>query len=549
MSLVLPLIPGLPLVLGMLLTLGGHQAGKSLGVTAVTGVLALLVAALGADPLHLDWLLLGMQFQVDVLSRGLLAVAGVLWVAAAVSALPVFRGSNGRRFAVCFLLTLSGNLGVLVVQDVAGFYFWFALMTFAAYGLVVHDGSHEARRAGRIYLILAILGETLLLAGLFSLAAQAGNPVSAELPAVYGEMARPEITATLIMAGFAVKMGVIPLHVWLPLAHPAAPVPASAVLSGIILKAGLLGWLRLLPGEPMALAGPGYALVILGLSGALLAALIGCFQARPKTVLAYSSVSQMGLLTMLAGLWLAGNREQALAMTSPILIFAVHHGLVKGALFLAMDHLKGSALLPRLITLLPVLAIAGAPLTSGLVAKTGLKSAVPESLGLWITLSSITTSLIMIRFLVLVWPVASQSVPPRRPALLAWLVVIIGSQMLPWWLASAEQRAYAVQAGNLVDSLWPLLLTGLVALAAARVLKHWPRLPEGDVVRLAERLAGYLGRGLFRTVSRMNRVTTTGRLSSTLALLQGRAAYGEPGFALVALLLLGMVLALGWLLG
>ena len=94
--------------------------------------------------------------------------------------------------------------------------------------------------------------------------------------------------------GFGIKAGALALHFWLPLAHPAAPVPASAVLSGAMIKAGLLGWLRFLPLGYAALPAAGLGLVGVGLAAALIGAAAGALQRNPKTVLAWSSVARWG---------------------------------------------------------------------------------------------------------------------------------------------------------------------------------------------------------------------------------------------------------------
>src|SRR5690606_31512805 len=104
------------------------------------------------------------------------------------------------------------------------------------------------------------------------------------------------LAGTLLLTGFAVKIGVVPLHIWLPLAHPVAPVPASAILSGVLVKAGLLGALRTVPEEAFGSSGATTVLLALGLVTALYGVVAGLGQARLKTVLAYSTVSQMGLL-------------------------------------------------------------------------------------------------------------------------------------------------------------------------------------------------------------------------------------------------------------
>jgi formate hydrogenlyase subunit 3/multisubunit Na+/H+ antiporter MnhD subunit len=144
--------------------------------------------------------------------------------------------------------------------------------------------------------VIAIAGEVFLLLGLLLGAAAAGGVDIAAIRAALGTSGTGPVAIALLVAGFGIKAGLVPLHVWLPLAHPAAPVPASAVLSGAIVKAGLFGLILFLPDGAY-----GALLMGLGLTGAFGAALWGLTQPNPKAVLAYSTVSQMGLMVMFVG--------------------------------------------------------------------------------------------------------------------------------------------------------------------------------------------------------------------------------------------------------
>src|SRR5215470_16478408 len=105
---------------------------------------------------------------------------------------------------------------------------------------------------------------------------------------------------TLLILGFGLKIGLVPGHVWMPLAYTAAPIPAAAALSGAAVKAGVIGLIRFLPLGP-AMPRWGEALAAAGLFSAFYGVIIGLTQKHPKTVLAYSSISQMGLLAAALG--------------------------------------------------------------------------------------------------------------------------------------------------------------------------------------------------------------------------------------------------------
>jgi hydrogenase-4 component B len=285
----------------------------------------------------------------------------------------------------------------------------------------------------------------------------------------------------LLLLGFGVKAGLPLLHFWLPLAHPVAPTPASAVLSGAMIKAGLLGWVLLLP---LGLPGQewlGQGLVLAGAVGALGGALLGLMQREPKTILAYSSISQMGLMTLLVGAAVAAPGEAAV-MVPVIGLYALHHGLAKGALFLATGlarpaHRGGQALWWGLVAL-PGLSLAGLPLTSGAVAKLAMKSVlVPDLPGVGLaallpalmSAGALATTLVVMRFL---WCLQGDTKSGRHsPWMLAgWGGLTLVSLVLFWWLpwrATAELPPMTFGETGLRHAwslLWPIMVGLLLTL-------------------------------------------------------------------------------------
>jgi formate hydrogenlyase subunit 3/multisubunit Na+/H+ antiporter MnhD subunit len=443
--------------------------------------------------LELPWLLLGMRLGLDGTTRVFLALTLVLWLAAALFAAGHLAADPRRgRFWLFFVAAFAGNLGLVFARDAVSFYAFFALMTFAAYGLVVHAGHAEARRAGRVYIVLAVLGEASLLAGLLLAASAAGGLEIERLRAAAAVSPHRDLIVALLGAGFGVKAGLLGLHVWLPLAHPVAPAPASAVLSGAMIKAGLLGWLQFLPLGEAALPDWGAAFAAIGLAAAFYGALAGLMQDDAKVVLAYSSISQMGLMTVAVGAALAapGGADAAVAAAA---FYALHHGLAKGALFLGTGIAPGAR--QRLLyaaLLVPALSLAGLPFTSGAAAKHALKAAMPDwhVAGLLLSLAAIGTAVLMVRFAILAHR-APQARPARsRLALGAWLACIAAS------LAAAAWPMAGDAAGAPWDDLWPALAgAGLAGLGLWRGApwRGW-RIAPGDMMSLATALAPWARR-------------------------------------------------------
>ena len=181
-----------------------------------------------------------------------------------------------------------------------------------------------------------------------------------------------DVTLAFLILGFGLKIGLVPLHVWMPLAYTAAPIPAAAALSGAAVKAGVI-FIRFVPVDP-ARPGWGAALAAAGLFSAFYGAAIGITQSNPKTVLAYSSVSQMGLLAAVIGMGLAAGDT---SVATVAIFYAVHHTLVKGGLFLAVGAGAQTSGRGLWLVLLPAavlaLGLGGLPLTGGALAKLAIK--------------------------------------------------------------------------------------------------------------------------------------------------------------------------------
>jgi formate hydrogenlyase subunit 3/multisubunit Na+/H+ antiporter MnhD subunit len=455
-----------------------------------------------------------MTLALDLPGRMLLGAAALLWIVAGAYASTGLRGdTNAARFAEWWLLTLTGSLGVFIAADLVSFYLTFSMVSLAAYGLIAHDGTPVSRRAGLIYVALAVLGEAFLLMAFVFMAAATPDSSLLIRDAVAALPSSPwrGTALALLVLGFGLKVGLVPLHVWMPLAYTAAPIPAAAVLSGAAVKAGVIGFIRFLP---LGAAMPrwGEAMAAAGLFSAFYGVLVGITQENPKTVLAYSSVSQMGLLAAALGMALAAGDAGAALATS---FSAAHHVLVKGGLFLAIGVavIAGAGPWPVLaLAAVLALSLAGLPLTGGALAKLALKAHFGDGVvGTLATLSAAGSTLLMLHFLRCLIRTTSRAPKsaPRAMTTWSWLVTALAAIVVPWTLypvAGTETLLRALAPGALWAALWPVLIGGVLAVGLCGWGHHLPRVPEGDVVVVAEaavRATGPAGKAIERVDSYM----------------------------------------------
>ncbi|ASY66026.1 Hydrogenase-4 component B (plasmid) [Sinorhizobium sojae CCBAU 05684] len=496
-SLLLCAAPGFPLALMLLALLPGtRRSAFALMPAAPLPALAaaLLVPAGTAQPL--THVLLGAGLALDETNRVFLGIAALLWSLAGLFACSAIDETGRNRFTGFWLTTLTGNLLLYVAADIISLYLSFAVLSLAAFGLVVHSGSAEALRAGRIYLLLAILGETSLFLALLIGADAAGSLLIEEFRAAILQSPHRDLAFALLVTGFGLKAGLVPLHVWLPLAHPVAPVPASAVLSGAIVNAGIFGFIQFLP---LTADLPIWSdvLVGLGIATAYIGVVVGVFQNRPKTVLAYSTLSQMGLVVVVLGSAFGSSGADAVAIAASTL-YVAHHSLAKGALFLSVGVIaetgRKNLLSVMLLAGLLALAIAGLPLTGGALAKLAIKAPIGEgTLALLVTLSAVGTTLLMLRFLQLVRRTAPESGRARNGLLVPFFACTGAALAAPWLVFPALTEltiSYAFDPENIWAALWPIL-AGASLLGAVLRLPLRPSLaiPEGDIVIPLERSA------------------------------------------------------------
>lgn len=530
----------LPAALLLALLLPAVQA-RSLQLLAPAPLPGLAAALLARDapPLVFDAYGLRLSLALDDAGGLLLGATALLWSAAGLYASSSLREDrHALRFAACWLLTMAGSLGCFLTADLLTFYLAFALVSIPAYGMIIHDGTAQAWRAGAVTLSLAIGGEVCLLLG-FALMA---NAVPTDSLAISDAVAalpaspRRQLVLALLLAGFGLKAGLVPLHVWLPLAHPAAPMPASAVLSGAIIKAGIIGLIRFLP-FPGAGQDPGVTwglrLGTIGFTSAFYAVLVGVTQRNPKAVLAYSSISQMGLVCAALGLGLAaGDPATPWAAAS----YAAHHVLAKGALFLAVGLAARGCRQPIWFLLLPASILAagfgGLPLTGGYIAKLAVKDQLGSGLaGMLSVLSAIGSTTLMLHFIRRLMAISARNgsgrADPRE--LVAWLATAGASILVPWLLVLTGRGpapATALAASSLWPALWPVLAGGLLALLLARFEPMLPAIPEGDLVGIGERWArsaGLLMAPIARAEARLRHWPAAGTAMLVITVVLGGA--------------------------
>ncbi|HET6224356.1 MAG TPA: hydrogenase 4 subunit B, partial [Dongiaceae bacterium] len=309
------------------------------GLNALAHLLAgVTMPATVVLPLGLPWI--GAHFRLDALSALFLAIVNIGGAAASLYGLGYGRHEPAPfRVLPFFPAFLAGMNLVVLADDAFTFLLSWEFMSLASWALVMaHHRVPDNVRAGYVYLIMASLGTLALLLAFGLLAGPDGNYA---FTAIRGGTAPPWIAAlvlTLALIGAGSKAGLVPLHVWLPLAHPAAPSHVSALMSGVMTKVAIYGFIRIV----FDLLGPPawwWGLVVLGVGGgtAALGVLYALMQTDLKRVLAYSTIENIGFIFVGLGLALAFQANDLLGAAALALVAALfhafNHALFKSLLF------------------------------------------------------------------------------------------------------------------------------------------------------------------------------------------------------------------------
>ncbi len=456
---------------------------------------AVVAAILGvnADPITLFWLPHQPVFFIDPQGALLLGTSAFLWSVAGF-ALPAFFANKpvGSRFCIFWLLTMVGSLGVFMAADIFSFLICYVLVSLPAYVLIVQENSESTKKAGAIYLGFALVGEGILIMAFVMLTAQAPEAGLRINELVGSMMQTPEsqLTIGLLILGFGMKMALVPLHFWMPLTYTAAPIPVAAVLSGAGVKAGVIGLLRFLPWEG-GMADWGCLLVGIGFLGAFYGVIVGITQSNPKTILAYSSVSQMGFLAALLGMGLYAPTAGLVVMAA---FYAAHHVLLKGGLFLVVGLAQITNKHRVSMILVPAgllgLGLAGLPLTGGFIAKYVVKQPFGEGWpALLAAFSSGGTALLMIHFVSQLARVEVHKKIPLKVGRLqvSWMLIVSASLAVPWILfeqVGLGSFSELFDPSALWKSFWPVLVGGGLAWGLLRWGKSLGQIPSGDILAL-----------------------------------------------------------------
>ena len=393
---------------------GAYAAGKKneqlrerivVGTTAAELLLALVLLAAGGR-FQISGIFggFGLHFLTDGFRRVYALVTAFMWFCTTVFSSEYFaHEKEGLNHYYAFvLMTLGATEGVMLSADLMTTFVFFEILSFTSFTWVIHEQNPGAIRAGYTYLFIAIIGGLVLLMGLILLNQTVGTLVYQELgAAVSASPRRGQILAAAIciLFGFGCKAGMFPVHVWLPKAHPVAPSPASALLSGILTKVGIFGILmtalEAMQGDRIF----GLLILILGLITMLTGAVLALFSVNLKRTLACSSMSQVGFILSGIGMELlhssSGIHEGLLLALSGTVMHMLGHSLIKLTLFMAagvvvmnlhtltLDEIKGwgrDKYALKIAFAFGALGISGVPLFNGYISKTLLHEGIVEGI-------------------------------------------------------------------------------------------------------------------------------------------------------------------------
>lgn len=404
MILLLPIL--LPVIGGCFVFRQKNEQARDrlvLWLVGLTAALTALVCLLPVRTLQLTTIQGTMHLALanDGLARFFMVLFTGIWAPVSVFSLPYIRhaGREGQ-FLGFYTMTLGVLMGLCMAKNFVTLYMFFEMMTLLTLPLVLHNGTSAARRAGFRYLGYSVFGAGMALAGFFFLSYYLTTPdfcPGGALDLPRAALHRPLLIFVwfLMTVGFGAKAGMMPMQAWLPAAHPVAPAPASAVLSGVVTKGGVLAIIRVTyyTFSPAYLAGSWAqsALLALALCTVFTGSMLALREKQLKKRLAYSTVSQISYV--LLGLLLLSPDGVGAA-----LLQAVFHAVAKDTLFLAAGAIIMSTNFARVDQLrgigkrMPVtmacftaasLSLIGIPPMSGFVSKWYLASAALEGAPPW----------------------------------------------------------------------------------------------------------------------------------------------------------------------
>ena len=287
-----------------------------------------------------------LRFATDGFRVVYALLATLLWIMTLLFSKQYFRGHKHlARYFLFYGVTFGAVLGVFFAADLLTLFVFFEIMSFTSYVWVAQEETEKALRASKTYLAVAVIGGLTMLMGIFMLDHGLGTLTISELRTAATAFLAGEggnfgnrqtylyIAAGLLAVGFGGKAGIFPLHIWLPKAHPAAPAPASALLSGMLTKCGVFGMLLINCHLLFADGAWGKFVLVLGTVTMVLGAVSALFSVDLKRTLACSSVSQIGFITLGIGM-ISIMGGQGIALQGTV-YHMVNHTLLKLVLFMA----------------------------------------------------------------------------------------------------------------------------------------------------------------------------------------------------------------------
>lgn len=338
----------------------------------------------------------GLNFTLDGFRLLYGAIAALMWMMTTILSREYFKHHGNRnRFYLFLLLTLGATMGVFLSADLYTTFIFFEIMSFTSYVWVAQEENEPSLKAAITYLAVAVIGGLVMLMGIFLVYHALGTVAMDELLAAaaqYPDKKLLYIAGSCMLFGFGAKAGAFPLHIWLPKAHPVAPAPASALLSGILTKTGVFGILVISCGMFLHDSAWGRLILLIGVLTMFGGALLAVFAIDLKRTLACSSMSQIGFIMVGIGMQGLLGEENALAVHGTLL-HMMNHSLIKLVLFMAagviymnthaldLNKIRGFGRkkpLLKAIFLTGALAIGGIPLFGGYISKTLLHESIVE---------------------------------------------------------------------------------------------------------------------------------------------------------------------------